>query len=383
MATGMESFGRGMTGQFVGELNRVQQANLGSARYDLISSDALMENATMLGALKTVGGMTAQGAIATNQLADRAGRGASSLNRPEDIVAFQKMREKYPDKSITELMMYMEANPQEVAMTVAQHIEADSSNQDIALLRMKSYLGGNTTQANAYIKAATSGLDSLTDAEADIINKEAAEIAVVGMDKTAVDQMEMFAGIQKTAYEVSQGFLRALRGEMPGISDIEFGETLSQGAVNANKRDVLAKNVTADMLVVTNAVLPQAGGSADWTAQASGYANEILKASGTSGRLREFYSEAGQNSPEDVLMSLFGSIPMGSGARNSKDNIQQQVYDMMLSEGVDIWEKQGKGYYSEGGVTDTERADMLNVLNMMLTALQAINNNTEFVVVDE
>jgi hypothetical protein len=232
-ATAYQTFGRGMADSYMSELTRMQNQSLSLTQKRGVGAeqDILLSNANLLGTLATGGGMSAQGAVAVMQQAESAGRASATLSRPEDVVAYQAMKKLYPNKSMTELMMYMESHPIEVSNAVAGYISDTSGNADVARLRMKQYLGGNVSQADAYMKAnAQMEREGVVpgSARATEILAEAGAVAQEGMQATAIDQSKLFEGLQKAAYDISQMFIKLFKGDEVTIEGLEFGMTPKQ-----------------------------------------------------------------------------------------------------------------------------------------------------------
>jgi hypothetical protein len=266
MATGMQTFGRGMANDFVSELNRIQSVQLSTVKDAAITSSAMMNNATLLANIKSAGGMTASGSIAVMQQAEAAGRGAANLSKPQDLVAYSLMKQANPDMSVTDIMMKMESQPFEVSKQMAEYFYKDSPNKDVARLRMRQFMGGNVSQSDAFMQAVEKGGGTISKQEAQKIISDSSVVAQEGMVNTAYDQAKLVETIENFAYQTSHLFTKLFGGGMGsyggGLEGSEFGTTataeefgkgLKETTVVMSTRNIEAGTITAQNIVSMSA----------------------------------------------------------------------------------------------------------------------------------
>jgi hypothetical protein len=116
-----------------------------------------------MGGYAKFGGLSPQGAVSLSQLATERGRSAAMLNRPEDVIAFQAMRQS--GMSVSDTMLAMEQSPNIVNQRVYEYLKRSTGgSRDLLRIRMRNYLGGSMSQAEAFIKTASS-MEGLSDKE--------------------------------------------------------------------------------------------------------------------------------------------------------------------------------------------------------------------------
>ncbi len=143
MWSGMEEkFGRPNIGLYMQEFTRSVESAM--TKGIVLSQEQIQRRQGMIGAYVTAGGLSVTGATALNQLMESRGVSAAGLQRPEDVIAYQLMKEKYTGLGMTDLMLKMEQNPNEVNQMMYQYIQESSGNQDIARMRFKGYAGTGT-----------------------------------------------------------------------------------------------------------------------------------------------------------------------------------------------------------------------------------------------
>lgn len=122
-------------------------STMGGRGIDLTTSSA-NAMAVQMAALSSIGGFSAPGASSFAQQLQGRGIQAAGLQSPEDIMAFQLMREE--GESVTQTMIRMEENPMAVNRAVLDHLEQISGgNIDTLRFHVQDYLGAGTTMSTA------------------------------------------------------------------------------------------------------------------------------------------------------------------------------------------------------------------------------------------
>ena len=199
-----------------------------------VQEAALTEQTNLLGAFKQYGGFTPEGAIALSQQTLARGIGAAQLKRPEDIIAFQMMRE--PGMSITETRIAMEENPAEVNRLMYEYIKrATGGREDIMVPRLQKWLGEDTS-TSAVVKfiaameklggkspeeisiALGSGtmkwMNAYFDEEGNLKFREPEQ------EITAVKQTVMLREVERSALELTTEAMRFVRELLTGPLDL-------------------------------------------------------------------------------------------------------------------------------------------------------------------
>ena len=189
-----------------------------------ITEEAFSRQTNLIGAFTKFGGMTPEGAIALNQQMMGRGISAAQLQRPEDIIAFQSMRGA--GMSVTDAMLAMEQNPDEVNRRVYQYLKgATGGQEDILRLRLQEYMGGNTTMSavvdfintmegikgksneelSSDLGGGTGWIGRYKDESGKWVYTDKAR------ELTAIRQSELFRGIEKSALDLTTGMSKTLQ----------------------------------------------------------------------------------------------------------------------------------------------------------------------------
>jgi hypothetical protein len=138
------TFGTANVGTFVNELTRSTESALKQGIR--VTPEEAQRHATMIGAFSEYGGLSPEGAVGIAQMAQQRARGATQLQRPEDIIAFQAMRSA--GMSVTDALVAMEESPWEVNKKVFDYLKtATGGDEELMAFRMQSYLGPGTTMS--------------------------------------------------------------------------------------------------------------------------------------------------------------------------------------------------------------------------------------------
>jgi hypothetical protein len=148
MAAGAGAFGRGSLGTFFTELNRTIEDAMTSGIK--LSQEDLERRSTALSGYVQFGGLSPTGAVALSQTATARAQNAAQLQRPEDIIAFQAIRNLNPNLSITDVLLGMESDTEGTNAAVYQHLKrVAGGNTDLLRMRAQSYLGEGTSMGTA------------------------------------------------------------------------------------------------------------------------------------------------------------------------------------------------------------------------------------------
>lgn len=222
-----KSFGRENVGLYLQEMTR--GINEMATKGIDIQEEALTRQTNLLGAFRQYGGMTPEGAIAMNRQMMARGITAAQLQRPEDIIAFQAFRST--GVSVTDAMLAMEQNPDEVNRRVYEHLKgATGGREDILRLRLQEYMGGGTTisQVVDFIntmegmgKKSQEELSSDLGAGSGWIGRHYDENGNLVYDDparetVAVRQAELLRGVEESMLALTTGITKTLRDLLTG-----------------------------------------------------------------------------------------------------------------------------------------------------------------------
>lgn len=150
LSRGAGTFGRGNLGTFFTELTRTLETSM--QRGIKLSQEEMSIRGNVIAGMAT--NLSPTGAVAMNQTMTQRAQQAGTLQRPEDIIAFQAMRGE--GASIAETIRAMEESPTEVNERVFEYLQrATGGNEDEMFLRVRQYLGGNASaaQVNEFISS--------------------------------------------------------------------------------------------------------------------------------------------------------------------------------------------------------------------------------------
>lgn len=209
-AAGAGAFGRGSLNTFLTELSRTIETAMSSGI--ALSQEEINRRGNVLAAYADIGGLSATGAVALNQMATQRAQGAAQLGTPEDIIAFQAMRQE--GESITDTLQRMEENPTDTNRAVLSYLQRTSGgDRDLLRRRVRGYLGTGTTfaQVDAFIR--TQGADISTIAGEGITQAGVrgkmfdAENNLVDIDPArevyAARQIEALKGVEDASLELT------------------------------------------------------------------------------------------------------------------------------------------------------------------------------------
>lgn len=141
---GRSSFGQANVSLFTQSLQGLVDS--ASGRGIDLTSGSVTTMSENLAALAKLGGFSAPGAATFAQTLQSRGVSAAGLSNPEDIIAFQAMREG--GASVTDTMLAMERSPETVNKKVYEYLkEATGGDTDLLRMRLQSYLGEGTTMS--------------------------------------------------------------------------------------------------------------------------------------------------------------------------------------------------------------------------------------------
>jgi len=196
-----------------------------------ITEESLTKQTNILSALSQFGGLSPEGAAAASQLLQGRAIGASSLQRPEDIIAYSMMRKARPGMDITDIMVEMEKNPEEMTRAIYEYLDAATGGKQKEMrLRMRQYLGQGTTMGM------TVGIMEAIEMTRGMEPDEAAKILGVNspwMDKHldeegnwipndparttySVRQAEMLRKMEETMLDLTESIGKAIRNLFMG-----------------------------------------------------------------------------------------------------------------------------------------------------------------------
>lgn len=245
------TFGRQQVDRFIQTLT---QGISGAIELGIRPQTAALDRQTnLMGGLSSIGGLTAAGAANLTSTVLQRSRSAATLSRPEDIIAFQAMRN--PGESITETQMRMEANPLLTSRGVFQHLRQQTGgNRDALIHRVRSFLGEGTsvTQAAAFVDTMTEtqGMDSdeiqaflesrasawLPEGEGEGITRE--------REITAVRQSKLFQRLEESALNLTTELGKLVRdGLVFDARDVSFGDGVNFGPIENDEMDVHTRNL--------------------------------------------------------------------------------------------------------------------------------------------
>ena len=209
-AAGAGAFGRGGLNTFLTELSRTIETAMSSGI--ALSQEEINRRGNVLAAYADIGGLSATGAVALNQMATQRAQGAAQLGTPEDIIAFQAMRRE--GESITDTLQRMEENPTETNRAVLSYLQRTSGGErDLLRRRVRGYLGAGTTvaQVDAFIQAQGADISAVAGeglTQAAVRGKEFdAEGRLVDVDRAretyAARQIEALKGVEDASLELT------------------------------------------------------------------------------------------------------------------------------------------------------------------------------------
>lgn len=379
IATASKDFGRGAMPEFLAEMTRIQGENLALGQTKYTQGGDMLEDATLLGNIKTQGGLSASGSVAAMQQIYSAGRGATALSSPEQVQAYQLMRQRYPNMSMTDLMMYMEANPAEVSRVMAEHIEKTSPNKDVARLRGQMFFGGNMSQTVGAMGGLSAPTEGMGIAEANAIIDKDSEIAAAGMEKMATDQSKLYQGFERVAYDISQAITKGVRGRLDELGAIDFGLTLKEGtALNQSRSeyDLQAKIDAVGATNQLNKLIDTASSDPEYKAKLVDIVTRTVRS------FPEGASTAAMNYPPGTGS---GALPMAMDQSLAK-TLTGEAYGDWLAEYQRLGSTLGYDEKSfndirkgSGEAVDTpvEKNEIVYVLSLMLQALDIIKENSD------
>jgi hypothetical protein len=144
LAMAEQSFGRPDVGMFTQSMQGMIESAMG--RGVEMTSDTVNAMSVTMAALAQFGGFSSTGAAQFAGKLQERGVAAAGLQKPEDVVAFQAMRDS--GMSVTDTMLAMERDPMEVNRRVMEYLKKTSGdNQDLLRLRVQSYLGAGTSMS--------------------------------------------------------------------------------------------------------------------------------------------------------------------------------------------------------------------------------------------
>jgi hypothetical protein len=239
------AFGQADVGTYLQSLNAmIESANTrGIESY----TGTTMRAASEMAGLKTYGGFSTTGAASFAQQLQTRGASAANLQSPEDIIAFQAMRNS--GMSVTDALIAMEENPFETNQRVYEYLQRTSGgDEDLLRLRMQKYLGAGTSMSavDKYIRQQqqiqtmeTKGMsqteimqslgynENLTQSWTGITMDEKGNL-VSSMDETKIFQVrqnEMFKDFQDSMLQSTSGITKALIeafGHIPGFNPMSM-----------------------------------------------------------------------------------------------------------------------------------------------------------------
>ena len=207
LRAGLGTFGPGGMGTFLTELTRTIENAMQSGIQ--LSQEEIDRRGNVIAGYMEFGGLTQTGATALNQMVESRAQQASLLSRPEDIVAFQAVRQANPNMTIVDVLRTMEANPTATNQNVLQYLQrATGGNQDELYLRLRNYLGGNATigQIDAFIE--NMGRDIPPGAGAGLPQAALETQDREGRMTQALVQVEGLKGVQDAALELTTALNR-------------------------------------------------------------------------------------------------------------------------------------------------------------------------------